>query len=116
MQVWDYGVAVGALVTLFGLFTWVIRFFMNTSDEREKRAEARERILLDALNEIIEKNSFMLEKQGEILDKQHESINQLSAQIAEVSRFIMCIKNEFGDLKDDINKSHLYAVSATKRE
>ena len=116
MGVWDYGIAIGALATLFALFTWVIKFLMNTSSDREKRAEAREKVLLDALNDIVEKNGFVLERQGDVLDKQCASISQLSTQIADVSQFIMCLKQEFGELRTDIRKGYLYVANASTDE
>lgn len=111
LGVWDYGVAVGTLVALFGLFTWVVKFFMNSSSEREKRAEEREKALIHALNDTIEKNSVVLSKHSEILDKQYALISQLSTQIAEVAKFITCLKQEFGTLKEDINRGRFYALS-----
>jgi hypothetical protein len=102
--VWDYGVAVGTIVALFGLFTWIVKFFMNSSSEREKRAEEREKALLDALNDTIEKNSVALSKHSDILDKQYTLLNQLSTQVGEIAKFITCLKQEFSSLKDDLKE------------
>ena len=117
LAVWEYGIAIGTLVTVFALFAWTIRFVLRTSIKREERSEKREEVLLGTLqrvttehSEALRQHTVALHEHSELIEKQSEIISELSVQVSDVTDVIGFLKADLRELKDHFKDTSFFRV------
>lgn len=117
LAVWEYGIAIGTLVTVFALFAWTIRFVLNTSIKREERGEKREEALLGTLQRVttehtesLRQHTAALNEHSQLIQKQSEIISELSTQVSDVTDVIGFLKADLKELKSQFHDAGVIRV------